>query len=83
MAKSTKKFKDSEADFRKICSDITARKFAPIYLLTGEESYFIDVISEKLSSSILNETERPSTRPPSMAAILMVRPLPATAVRCR
>ena len=58
MAKSTKKFKDSDADFRKICSDISARKFAPIYLLAGEEPYFIDVISEKLSSSILNETER-------------------------
>ena len=58
MAKSTKKFKDSEADFRKICSDIAARKFAPIYLLAGEEPYFIDVISDKLSNSILNEAER-------------------------
>ena len=58
MAKSTKKFKDSDADFRKICSDIAARKFAPVYLLAGEEPYFIDVISDKLSSSILNEMER-------------------------
>lgn len=58
MAKSTKKFKDSDADFRKICSDIAARKFAPVYLLFGEEPYFIDVISEKLSTSILNEMER-------------------------
>lgn len=58
MAKSTKKFKDSDADFRKICSDIAARKFAPVYLLAGEEPYFIDVVSDKLSSSILNEMER-------------------------
>ena len=58
MAKSTKKFRDSHDDFCKICNDIAQRRFAPVYLLMGEEPYFIDVISEKLSTSILNETER-------------------------
>ena len=58
MAKSTKRFKDSDADFRKIYNDIAQRNFAPVYLLMGEEPYFIDVLADRLSSSILNETER-------------------------
>ena len=37
---------------------IEARQFAPIYLLTGDEGYFIDAIAERLSQSILNEAER-------------------------
>ena len=56
MAKSTKRFKDSDADFRKIYNDIAQRNFAPVYLLMGEEPYFIDVLADRLSSSILNET---------------------------
>ncbi|MBQ5844873.1 MAG: DNA polymerase III subunit delta [Alistipes sp.] len=58
MAKSSRKFKDCDTDFRAICADIDARRFAPIYLLMGDEPYFIDVLTEKLSTSILNETER-------------------------
>ena len=58
MAKSAKKFKDSDADFRKICADIAARNFSPVYLLMGEEPYFIDVICDKLANGILNEAER-------------------------
>lgn len=58
MAKSAKKFRDSDADFRKICADIAARNFSPVYLLMGEEPYFIDVICDKLAGSILNEAER-------------------------
>ncbi len=58
MAKSTKKFKDCDADFRKIYGDIKAHRFAPIYLLAGEESYFIDTLSDLLAESVLNPTER-------------------------
>lgn len=58
MAKSTLKFKDCEAQFRQIAADIAARKFAPIYLLMGEESYFIDTLCDMLASSILSEAER-------------------------
>lgn len=58
MAKSAIKFKDTIADFERIATDIAARKFSPIYLLMGEESYFIDVLSEQLSTSVLNDSER-------------------------
>lgn len=58
MAKSTLKFKDCEAAYRRLKADIAARKFAPIYLLMGEESYFIDSLCDMLSTTILNEAER-------------------------
>ena len=58
MAKSAVKFRDSVAEFERLQRDIAARKFAPIYLLMGEESYFIDRLSEQLGSTILNEAER-------------------------
>lgn len=58
MAKGTLKFKDSVADFDRLTADIRARKFAPVYLLMGEESYFIDALCEQLAGSILDETAR-------------------------
>lgn len=57
MAKSLK-FSDAIADYNKIINDIEARRFAPIYLLAGDEGYFIDAIAEKLANSILGEAER-------------------------
>lgn len=58
MAKGTRKFRDCDADFRKICADIESRNFSPIYLLSGEEPYFIDIISDKIANTVLNEAER-------------------------
>lgn len=58
MAKSAIKFKDSAADYQRIAADIRARRFAPLYLLMGEESYFIDSLSDMLAGSILDEAER-------------------------
>lgn len=58
MAKSTLKFKDSVATFEQLKAQIAARKFAPIYLLMGEESYFIDILCDALSSSILSPAEQ-------------------------
>lgn len=58
MAKSTVKFKDSVSDFERLAANIRNRQFAPIYLLMGEESYFIDALSDMLSSSILDEAAR-------------------------
>ena len=59
MAKSALKFKDSIAAFDQLTRDIAARRFAPIYLLMGEESFFIDRLCEQLAGSILSEAERP------------------------
>lgn len=58
MAKSTLKFKDSVERFEQIKADIAARRFAPIYLLMGEENYFIDTLCELLSQNILEPSEQ-------------------------
>ncbi len=58
MAKSAIRFKDCEADFRRLSADIDARKYAPVYLLMGEEPYFIDALCEKLATTVLDEAER-------------------------
>ncbi len=42
----------------KIISDIQNRKFKPIYFLHGDESYYIDLISDTLERSVLNEAEK-------------------------
>ncbi|MDR1114961.1 MAG: DNA polymerase III subunit delta [Tannerella sp.] len=47
-----------EYTFEEICRDITAGKFAPVYVLMGEEPYFIDYIENLLIQNVLNETER-------------------------
>ena len=44
--------------FEAIMRDIKARKFAPVYLLMGEESYYIDKIANSLIESILLPEER-------------------------
>ena len=58
MAKSTLKFKDSVAEYERISASIAKREFAPIYLLMGEESYFIDRLSEALAQTILSPAEQ-------------------------
>ena len=57
MAKGVK-FSDCIADYNAIMQSVEARKFAPIYLLSGDEGYFIDAIADRLASTILNEAER-------------------------
>ena len=43
---------------RDIIQQIKDRKFAPVYLLMGEESYYIDRVSEYIADNILAENER-------------------------
>lgn len=47
-----------DAAARKILTDIKARRFAPVYLLQGEEIYYIDLISNYLEQNVLSESER-------------------------
>ena len=47
-----------EITFEEICRDITARKFQPVYVLMGEEPFFIDQITDLLLKSVLEESER-------------------------
>lgn len=60
MAKSSSKirFRDSLASFERLRQQIAARRFAPVYLLMGEEGYFIDALSDQLASTVLSEAER-------------------------
>ncbi len=44
--------------FEKIIQDLKNKKYYPVYLLAGEESYFIDEISNYIEENVLDETER-------------------------
>ncbi|APD05763.1 DNA-directed DNA polymerase [Flavobacteriaceae bacterium UJ101] len=41
-----------------ILNDIKQRKFAPVYFLMGDESYFIDRITKALEKTVLTEEEK-------------------------
>ena len=51
-------FASCDAEFHRLMGDIKARKFAPIYLLQGEELYFIDALCNALSEGIMEESMR-------------------------
>ncbi len=44
--------------FESICNDIMHRRFKPIYLLMGEEDYFIDKLTDLFIETVLSETEK-------------------------
>lgn len=41
-----------------IIKDIKARKFKPVYLLHGEESYYIDQVTDYIEEKLLNDAEK-------------------------
>jgi len=45
-------------EVNQILLDINRRLFKPIYFLCGEEPYYIDVISDKLEKTVLDEGEK-------------------------
>ena len=45
-------------DYKKIMLDLRAGKFKPVYVLHGEESFFIDRIAEEIEHLALQEHER-------------------------
>lgn len=57
MAKGVR-FKDILTQFDSLQKEIAARRFSPIYLLMGEEGYFIDKLSNLLADSILTPEEQ-------------------------
>ena len=44
--------------YEQILSEIHKKQFAPIYFLTGEEPYFIDMISDTIENEALDEADR-------------------------
>lgn len=48
----------SKNRYEAIKNDIVNRRFKPIYLFMGDESYFIDELTELLSETVLTESEK-------------------------
>lgn len=44
--------------FQSIMQDLKSRKFAPVYVLMGDESYYIDQISDYIATHVLTPEER-------------------------
>jgi DNA polymerase-3 subunit delta len=44
--------------FEQIISDIKNKVYYPVYFLHGEESYYIDRLSEALENKVLSESEK-------------------------
>ncbi|MTI19794.1 DNA polymerase III subunit delta [Fulvivirga sp. RKSG066] len=42
----------------KVLSELKSKKYAPVYFLQGEETYYIDLISDYIEDNVLNETEK-------------------------
>lgn len=49
---------DSKITEKQLISDLQAGKFAPVYLLTGEENYYIDQISDYFEEKIVSPDMR-------------------------
>jgi DNA polymerase-3 subunit delta len=52
------KFKDTAANYERILADLQHKKYRPVYLLMGEEAYYIDQISNYIAQNVLSEAER-------------------------
>lgn len=45
-------------DYNSLIKDLKSKKFKPVYLLHGEEPYYIDLISKTIEEEVLEEHER-------------------------
>jgi len=45
-------------NFDQIFSDLKNKIYKPIYFLSGEESYFIDLITKYISDNVLTDAEK-------------------------
>ena len=45
--------KKSGISYEQIIKDLKARKFAPVYVLMGDESFYIDKICDFISENVL------------------------------
>jgi DNA polymerase-3 subunit delta len=43
---------------KKVLTDLKARRYAPVYLLQGEETYYIDLIADFIEQNVLQEGEK-------------------------
>ena len=43
---------------KKIMTDLKSKKYAPVYFLQGEETFYIDLISDYIETHVLNEADK-------------------------
>lgn len=48
----------AKIEYTDILKDLKNKNYSPIYFLMGEESYFIDIITDYIASNVLTETEK-------------------------
>jgi DNA polymerase-3 subunit delta len=47
-----------DAAVKKIMTDLKSKKYAPVYFLQGEETFYIDLISDYIETQVLGEAEK-------------------------
>jgi DNA polymerase III subunit delta len=47
-----------DANVKKILADLKSRKYAPVYFLQGEETFYIDVIADYIEANVLSQAEK-------------------------
>jgi len=50
--------KTTGPSFREVITDIRKKHFSPVYILMGEETYYIDQICKALENSVVDEADR-------------------------
>jgi DNA polymerase-3 subunit delta len=50
--------KQSSIGYREILSDLKSKNYKPVYFLSGEEPYFIDLIADYITDNVLTEAEK-------------------------
>jgi DNA polymerase-3 subunit delta len=58
MAQRKRNHQEVVSDAKRIESDIKAKKLKPLYLLHGEEPYYIDVLTKHIAEHVLEDHER-------------------------
>jgi len=55
------------AEYKRILQSLQLKQFAPVYLVDGEENYYLDKITDMFENNILSAAERDLTSLYSMA----------------
>lgn len=50
--------KTTGPSFREVMTDIKKHKFAPVYILMGEEDYYLDQLTKALENNVVDEADR-------------------------
>lgn len=48
----------NEVEFRQLLTEIKRKDFSPVYILMGEEAYYIDMIASALEENVVDEADR-------------------------